>query len=205
MRTIALVGALLVATAFMAGCVGEVELKQTEPIRIQIDGGSQQGRVTSADDCDDPCSTPDTQEFEIETKEVEKVTVVVMVTRISSGSSSTTTTTAADNETREESGDPCEVLVQVKDRSSGTTIQEKTVSVTDDSAEANLDIDVKGKNNIVIVTQAVKGVADVDVSAQTSSSSSGDQNMGTDSPSPTTGTTSASPTTSTSPTSTSKP
>jgi hypothetical protein len=168
MRALFVMSALTLIATALAGCAGDFRIKQTEPFRIQIDGEPKETRVAAGGSG----QAAETSEFKIESnKEVEKVTVVVEVTKVegsSSQGSTSATTSASGNETgnTSSSAEPAIILVIVKDNDNGEKLAEKRVEADEQSAQVSLDIDVKGRNNVVIVTQAVQGIADVSVAAE---------------------------------------
>lgn len=175
----------------MAGCTGNFDIKQTEPIRVQIDGESQDGRVESG-------SSNERKEFTIErTQEVEAVKVVVKVIQVEDDddggpSPSATSTNATGNTTappqNETAAEPAIIVIIIEDRDTKEKLEERRVEADAQGTSVELVVNVKGHDNVVIVTQAVEGIADVSVAAKS----------GTEAASPTSGnaTTSASPTTS---------
>lgn len=184
MKATLLTSVLALFATSLAGCTGQFDVKQTEPLRIQIDGAPQESRI-AASDSGSGTQDPDKSEFRIEgSEEFEKVTVVVEITRVegnaSDGNVSQGNATQAPNETAENTtAPPVVVMVIVEDRDNGQRLAERRVEAENQSAQVELDIDVKGRNNVVIVTQAVQGIADVNVAAR-----GGGSTMETASPSP---------------------
>lgn len=174
-----LTGGLLATLALvLAGCsgTGNFDVQQTEPFRVQLEGEPQTVVVDEDDDeakqvvidtCNDPCEGD---------RQPEEVTVKVQVT----------------SKTVEEA---CVVKVIIKDRDTGEVLEEREVStggsgsggsgststvtqtqtatVTETHTGSssggitveNIVVNVKGKDNIVVLTQAIQGSADVDISA----------------------------------------
>ena len=213
MRAKLLTSALvLLATAF-AGCVGEFEIQQTEPLRIQVDGDSQDARLAANDSGGQGgAQATEKREFRIDTEDdVEQVVVVVEVKNVEiegddrdddmgDDDDNATSSPTDDNETMNDtSRKAAVVLVIIEDRDTGEKLAEQEVEASESSNKVELDVDVKGKNNVVIVTQAVQGVADVNVAAMGSSAGGGGTGGTGGGATMTTGnTTSPSPTTTTS-------
>lgn len=169
-----------VATAvvlMLAGCTGNFEVQQTEPFKVQIDGEPQtvtvrEGDSTAKEVVVNPCGE---DEDEVRTCDVEQVDVKVEIQSVSAG--------------------PCMVRVTIKDKETGEVLEERDIDVggngsasqtttdgggttttvtttetqtVDGSSQVvvqNFFIDVKGKDNIVVLTQAIQGEANVDISA----------------------------------------
>jgi hypothetical protein len=168
--------ALLMA---LAGCTGEFEVDQTEPIQVQIDDGDGETVTVRENE--------DAKAVSFDTQDVERVEVVVEVTPVSDG--------------------PCTIVVIVED-ADGNEIANERIDVpgsgdtddnmtddgnetddTDDGMEGdgdvvvqNIDVDVRGSKNIVVLTQAESGEADVNVMANSSSgnTSTGNQTQDDD-------------------------
>lgn len=160
--TIVLSGLALIALA-LAGCTGRFETEQTEPFRvevIEVDGDSKEARV----DAGDGGTQGAKKEFRIaNTQNVTQVTVIVQVTPAAM--------TPPPPETNETNVTPPNatttvVLIIVEDRDTGERLAERTVETEAEAQTAELNINVKGKDNVVVVTQAQQGSADVNVSAR---------------------------------------
>ncbi|MGQ0534638.1 MAG: hypothetical protein ACT4PT_01025 [Methanobacteriota archaeon] len=166
----------LMLTGALAGCTGQFDVDQTEPIRVVIederDGATsgadvtrQRVRLVAEDETRNatggaPRTSETTREqtFVLETRrEVETAVVIVEVERVE---------VVAPNATGPE---PVIVLVVVEDRDSGRRLAERRVEIAagEDAANVELNVNVKGKDNVVVVTQAVQGTADVNVAAHT--------------------------------------
>lgn len=158
----------------LAGCTGNFDIKQTEPLRIQIDGAPQETQVAA----DGRAS--ERSEFKIESPDsVEVVKVVVEVKVVDAagpaGSTSSAANTSGPNATQPTDGDDerAVVLVIVEDRDKKEKIAERRVESQGDATQVSLDVDVKGRDNVVIITQAVEGMADVNVAAKSSEAQAG--------------------------------
>jgi len=170
MRAIQTVSVLVLLATGLAGCTGNFSIKQTEPFRVQIDGAPQQGHVSS-----EGSAASQKSEFKIEnTKDVEvvKVTVECKNAQSSGGSASASASSSGNtsgNETGNGSGSAAAViLVIVEDRDTHEKLEEQQVQVASgDATQVELNVNVKGKDNVVVITQAVQGSADVAVSAAT--------------------------------------
>lgn len=187
MKATPIVGALLALLLAMAGCTGSFDIDQTEPIRIQVDGDGEDARLSADDDGSndggvDSVQSTRKQEFRIATTDdVDAVKVVVIVKNVAvagdgadddgqgddGGDDNDTSNDTSDNAT---STSKAVVLVIIEDRTTGESLAEETVEAGDEDGNAELNVNVKGKDNVVIVTQAVEGVADVNVAAQSGES-----------------------------------
>lgn len=173
MNAKAIAGVTVLAMMALAGCTGGFTVNQTEPIRVQLEGAPQTVVVHESDaepkrvvvatceDTDDPCDT-ETVEVQVQVKQV--------------------------------AGDDCRVRITIQDED-GNTIEERDVDVKDDGDDdshdgddnatgdnsttaapgpggstgqvvvQNIVVNVKGKDNVVILTQALQGSAEVQVNA----------------------------------------
>lgn len=171
-----LVSALAVFALLLAGCTGQFDVKQTEPIRVEVNGAPQETRVAAEGEGGAGEDADETGEFKIESPdEVQMITVTVEVTHVEV--TETETVTASPSPTNE--SEPAIIIVIVEDRDTNEKLAEQQVEAGDQGAMVQLDIDVKGRNNVVVVTQAVQGVADVSVAAE------GNETATSPSPSPT--------------------
>lgn len=176
----------------LAGCVGNFEMKQTEPFRVQIDGDAQESRVAAPDsDSKEAADEPETSEFKLDSAEnVQIVKVKVEVVNVDmddddeGDDDGTTTASPTDDETDNDS-EPAIILIIIEDRDTGERLNEQQVEADDQTANVELNVDVKGRDNVVVITQAIQGVADVSVAAEADMETSPDDGM----------TTSAAPTT----------
>jgi hypothetical protein len=153
-------------TMVLAGCTGSFNVKQTEPIRVQIDGTSQTAKVDQSD------AQP--QKFVVEnTAKVESIEVKVDVKQVS--------------ET------PVTVMVTVVDQATNETLATKEVAVGGSSSSSassmtgspsasssqgqtvtqNIVVNVKGKDNVVVITEAQQGTAEVNVAAREAGATQG--------------------------------
>jgi len=192
---------LLVATA-LAGCTGNFNVKQTEPLRVRLEGGeagaspSTGTSATSVRVHVDSASGATQQRVIVDkpaTVENMIVNVNVVAAAVSSsggtttgtntnttvegnatgnqtggnttGGNTTSTGSTSTNTTATASTGPTIVNIIVQTQA-GETLSQKQVTVEPGATgTGTLNVNVKGKDNIVIVTQAVQGIADVDVSA----------------------------------------
>lgn len=171
MRANLIVGALTALALAMAGCAGDFRVRQTEPIRVQIDGEPQETRVAA----DGANGEVEKTEFQIETPEdVDVVKVMVEVTNVEvedeDDDDNETTPANTTTETGNETAEAAIILVIVEDQDTGEKLAEQQVEATEQPAQISFDIDIKGRNNVVVVTQAIEGAADVSVSAESADS-----------------------------------
>lgn len=149
---------LLVVTAGLAGCTGEFQVDQTEPIQVEVDGERQSGRASEASEQRFVVDNPD---------QAEEVNVEVTVKSVSE--------------------DPATVIILVEDADGQELAREEistgdatgdeddgedTTNETDDDTGADseattqeINVDVKGKDNFVVIAQSEEGEADIDISA----------------------------------------
>lgn len=174
-------GSLLTMLAMvMAGCTGtgNFDVQQTEPFRVSLEGEPQtvvvseddsEGKEVVIDTCDDPCADNND-----DCADACDVNVKVQVKQTSS--------------------DVCRIMVIIKDRDSGEVLDQVEIDGSDGGDDGgddttttgngttsatmtgdvggdtnvvvqNIVVNVKGKDNIVVLTQAIEGSADVDISA----------------------------------------
>ena len=129
----------------LAGCVGQFEVRQTEPLRIQLEGEGAEARI-SAEDGEDGVRE---REFVV-VRERTEVTQVVKV----------------NVQARQTSSQPATVVVIVRDQDTNETLQQETVQV-ENTTTSTLTVNVEGDRNIVVITQALDGSAVVNVTANT--------------------------------------
>jgi hypothetical protein len=167
--------ALAVLAVALAGCTGGFTVNQTEPIRVQIEGApqtvvvreggeAQEVNVETCPEDRDPC-------------DVENVDVQLRVHKVSTEACSVKVTI------RTVSGEVLdEVIIDVDgvDADDGATTGDgnatgngtmtATATQTGDAASGdtvvqNIIVNVKGNKNIVVVSQALEGSAEVNVQA----------------------------------------
>ena len=176
-----LAGALAaVGMMLLAGCTGNFDVQQTEPFRVRLEGDPQTVTVNDDDGgakevliatCDDPCADGDEDQdvnVKVQVKQVSgPCTVLVTIKNKATGQvieqrevsvggstsqTQTQTSTASGNQTN---GTTTTVTQTQTETQGGDT----TVVVQ------NFFVSVKGKDNIVVLTQAIDGQANVDISA----------------------------------------
>lgn len=175
-------GVFAVAALALAGCsgTGNFDVQQTEPFRVQLEG-EPQTVVVSEDDseakqvvvatCADPCKSQSTEPKQVNVKVLVTpahadacvVKVVIKdqdtgeildereVDTGGSGSTGTVTQTQTGTQTVTQTG--TQTVTQTQSASSGQSVTQ------------NFFVTVKGNHNIVVLTQAIQGTANVDVSA----------------------------------------
>lgn len=155
----------------LAGCTGSFDIDQTEPFRVQLDGAPQtvvvregaEPREVNVQTCDaDPC---DVEEVDVQVKvtktSTEACSIKVIVKTVSGevlgeriidvGSADGSVTPApTGNETGNGTGNATSTAPPAS--SSDVIIQ-------------NLIVNVKGNKNVIVVTQAIQGEANVDIQA----------------------------------------
>lgn len=178
-----LAGGLLATLALvLAGCTGtgNFDVQQTEPFRVQLEGEPQtvvvseddsEAKEVVVDTCRDPCDAADQPDqvnvkVQVTSKAVEEACIVKIVIKDRStgevlderevstgGSGSTSTVTQTDTAT------------QTVTETQTATMTETASSGSGGITIENIVVNVKGKDNIVVLTQAIQGSADVDISA----------------------------------------
>lgn len=176
MNATAIAGAAVLAVMALAGCTGGFTVNQTEPIRVQLEGAPETVVVHESD--------AEPQRVVIETcgnqaqaacDEVDEVDVEVQVKQIEAGACRIKVTI------QDESGNVLEErevdVMEGDDSDDGMTTSDDG-NTTDANATATADggstgqvviqnivVNVKGKDNIVVLTQALEGSAQVQVNA----------------------------------------
>lgn len=169
----------LALSAGLAGCTGSFDVDQTEPFRVQLEGGPETVTVSDTDTEAKRVVVETCGDVEADSCDVEQVDVQFEVKQVSSG--------------------PCKILVTIQDED-GQTILSRVIDVSlgdggdddggdvsgnastnttsgntttsgdasDSSAQTviqNIIVDVRGSKNIVVVTQAQEGSADINIQA----------------------------------------
>lgn len=135
----------VIAAASLAGCAGDFRVDQTEPIRIEIDDGRGDQPQESTERVVLTDSEP-RREFIIENENRQSQSVQVQV------------------RAEEDSEAPTEVIVIVRDADTDEEIERQTV-VVQNTLVQNVDLNVEGDRNIIVVTEVVEGQAEVIVTA----------------------------------------
>ena len=187
-------GLAVVGMMLLAGCTGNFDVQQTEPFRVRLEGDPQTVVVRDGDaaaqevviaTCDDPCDHADEDQeinVKVNVKQVSSGACAVLVTiknkatgavieqrevRVGGTSSGTTTTGDSGNAT----GNGTTTVTT-------TETQTQTADGTDVVVQ-NFFVTVKGRDNIVVLTQAIEGDANVDISA-VKASGNADASIGDD-------------------------
>lgn len=166
--------ASVLALMALAGCTGSFDIDQTEPFRVQLDGAPQtvvvregaEPREVNVQTCPEDTDPCDVEDVEVQVK-VEKtsteacaIRVIIKTTSgevldertIDVGGSATTTSTASNG----------------TGNGTGNTTVTETETTTASSSNVviqNLVVNVKGNKNIIVVTQALQGEANVGIQA----------------------------------------
>lgn len=161
----------------LAGCTGGFQVDQTEPFRIQLEGAPETVTVRDSD--------AEPQKVVVETCagdeagdcDVEEIEVQFEVTQVSSGPCKLLVT-IQDDDGNTIATKVIEVNVSIDndddDTSGNGTSGNGTTTVTETRTETvgsgqtvtqNIVVNVKGSKNIVVLTQAQQGSADVTVNA----------------------------------------
>ncbi|HUR24901.1 MAG TPA: hypothetical protein VM327_02675 [Candidatus Thermoplasmatota archaeon] len=197
--------ASVLALMALAGCTGSFDIDQTEPFRVQLDGAPQtvvvregaeprEVNVQTCPDTTDPCDVEDVEvKFDVTRTSTEACSIKVIIKTVSGevlgeriiqvGQASGSDGSASGNATGNGTGNAT-ATGSVPDGGSG------------DTAVQNIVVNVKGNKNIIVVTQALQGDANVNVQAI---KASGHSNVDADQDAGSTTTVTASTTNSTSP------
>ena len=171
----------MLVAASLAGCTGEFDIEQTEPLQVQVNGEPRTVSVSEED------SEP--QEIRVDNSgKAEAVQVTVEVRPMHAGPV-TVLIIIEDSETGERlaeqeisTGEGGNETTNTTTTSSGNTTTapgSTTTAPANQTTEVtiqNIFIDVKGKDNFVVLTQAVEGDADVSIAAYESSMDDGQAN-----------------------------
>lgn len=167
--------ASVLALMALAGCTGSFDIDQTEPFRVQLDGAPQtvvvregaEPREVNVQTCPedtDPCDVGDVDvQVKVEKTSTEACSIRVIIKTVSGevldertidvGGSATTTSTAQGNGTGNSTTTVTETETETTTASSSTVVIQ------------NLVVNVKGNRNIIVVTQALSGEANVGIQA----------------------------------------
>jgi hypothetical protein len=150
---------LVVFAMVLAGCTGNFAVHQTEPIRVQLDGSPEKSRVDQSDSQPQKFvvvndAKADAIEVNVEVKQVSTSAVTVMVTVLDESTNETlaTKTVSTGNTTSSSS------TSSGYNSSSSSSTQGQVVN-------QNIVVNVKGKGNLVVITDAQQGTADVNIAA----------------------------------------
>lgn len=178
----AVIAVLSVLAVTLAGCSGEFNIRQTEPIRIQLDDTSSSHHVQVSSE-----SKP--QKWVVEnTPHADAIAVNVTVTQVAQNTASVLVT-IQDNDGATLATRQIQVGTDTTPSNTTNTTSPSTSSSAPASPQTivqNIVVNVKGKDNVVVITEAQQGTADVNVAAR--DASAGDTT-------PTTAPTTAAPTT----------
>lgn len=168
---------LALAALTLSGCTGNFDVQQTEPIRVQLEGPAERVAVREADPEPQKVivqTCPEESDCTVERIDIEVViqsdddaTRILIIVEDDDGQrlaerevavgngSSTSSTSSSDTSSSSTS-------------TSGTNTTSSATNTTAPSQTIvqNFVIDVKGKDNVVVLTQALQGSADVQVAAQ---------------------------------------
>jgi DNA polymerase III alpha subunit len=181
MHTKLVAGAALVTLAMIAaGCTGSFNLHQTEPLRVQLDGESRAVKVAQSDAQPQKVLVENTAkatdvEVKVEVKKVSESPVTVLVTVQDSATNETLATkqitVGGTNTTQTNTTTTTSQTTNTTTNPTGTT--------TGQVVNQNIFVNVKGKGNLVVITQAQQGTAEVNIAAHQVGSSTTQQGNGT--------------------------
>lgn len=181
MRALLMVSALFAVT--LAGCTGNFDVQQTEPIRVQLEGPAETVAVREADPEPQKViveTCPESSSCDVERIDIElviqsddqasRILIViededgqrlaereVVLGNASTNSSTSTSATSSSSDT---------TTATNSSSSSSTSSSNSTTPAPTQTVVQNIVLDVKGKDNIVVLTQALQGSAEVLVAAQ---------------------------------------
>ena len=157
----------------LAGCTGSFDIDQTEPFRVQLDGAPQtvvvregaeprEVNVQTCPDTADPCDVDEVEvKVDVTRTSTEACSIKVIIKTVSGevlgeriidvGGDDGSAGTATGNATGNGTGNAT-ATGSVGGSGGDTTVQ-------------NIFVNVKGNKNIIVVTQAIQGEANVNVQA----------------------------------------
>lgn len=162
----------------LAGCSGQVDMQQTEPLRIQLEE-REEVAVSQADPepqkliletCPgsgtaDACGV-ETVEVEVVVQQPEGPTRILIRIETESGEPLVEREIVAGGNTTNQTGNTTsETTSTTAPPSTSDTNTTSQTTTSPDTVIQNIVVDVKGKDNLVVLTQALEGEAQVVVSA----------------------------------------
>lgn len=191
--------ALAALSLAAAGCTGQFDIQQTEPIRVQIDGPPEETRVSELDAApkefvvENP-NRADAVEVDVEVTQASDTPVTVTVTIMDSETNETIATRTIvvggeGNETENETGNETGNETSPAPSPTNTTATNGTNTTATNGTNATsgtnetspfpfesggetvtetIVVNVRGKDNFVVLTQADEGEADVSIAARES-------------------------------------
>ncbi len=159
-------GVILAAlTMALAGCTGDFQINQTEPIRVQVDDDEPE-TVQVAEDDKEPSrlvveNTEQTETVDVEVKVTpageDAVTVLIKIVDEDDEEN-----VLAEEEIRVPGAGGADDEADDNGTGGDQTGENETSEGTGEEGQTIIqDVDVKGKDNFVVVTQAIEGEADV--------------------------------------------
>lgn len=177
------VAAAVLALA-LAGCTGGFQVDQTEPFRIQLEGAPETVTVRDSDaepqkvvvetcrDDADPCDVEEV-EVQFEVTQVSSGPCKVLVT-IQDEDGQTIATKVIEVNVNIDSGDDADDGNGTAGNGTTTVTETRTETVgSGQTVSQTMIVNVKGNKNIVVLTQAQEGSADVTVNAVKASGNAG--------------------------------
>lgn len=175
-----LAGGLLATLALvLAGCTGtgNFDVQQTEPFRVQLEGEPQtvvvseddtDGKEVLVETCDDPCDEGDAPQqvqvkVQVTPRQAEACIVKITIKDRDTGE----VLDEREVDTGGSGGASTETDTVTQTQTETQTVTETQTQASGDGGVTieNIVVDVRGGHNIVVVTQAIQGTADVDISA----------------------------------------
>jgi hypothetical protein len=159
---------LAILAAALAGCTADVNVPEGLDVnitvdRIRVNGESTQVRV----DAESSSQSTREKRVEVETTNVEVIDITITATVVR-GTMPPSNTTGGNNTTTEPS---TVILVIIQDKATSEQLAQRQIDVQEGGTSETINVNVKGKDNVVVITQAVEGAADVQVGARGASSS----------------------------------
>lgn len=149
----------LALATLLAGCAAEVEL--LEPIRVTVDGRGESADV-------DARAQP-RREFHIEVRNETPAIAIDLQAERRGDERVVVDITVLDRDTNQTLARDrlvVEVTTAGGNATAGNQTGNATVSTGPGTANTTIDVDVRGKNNVVVLTQATEGSATVNVAAR---------------------------------------
>lgn len=201
-----LAGLFAVAALAMAGCsgTGNFDIQQTEPFRVQLEGEPQtvvvseddsEAKEVVIDTCNDPCGDDGPEQVTVKVQVTPQHAAACVIKVIIKDKS--TGEVLEEREVSAGSGSSVSASATATGNASGNTSATMTTSAASSGDTnvviQNIVVNVKGKDNIVVLTQAIQGSADVDISAASATGNAdADASIGDDDGTSATGTTTTS-------------
>lgn len=173
MQATTMAAASVLCLMALAGCTGSFDIDQTEPFRVQLDGAPQtvvvregaEPREVNVETCPgDPCDVEDVDvQVKVTKTSTQACSIKVIIKTVSGEVLDERVIDVGGDAGGDAGGD-----TGSDDNTTGngtTTVTETTTASGGDTTIQNLVVNVKGNKNIIVVTQALTGSAEVNIQA----------------------------------------